>query len=253
MTLGCAPLSPAVPFHLMETSEVLAARKVSLGFTAGAGGLAQEGWGTGATLRARVGTGARQEVGLEGGVLYATTGGRRGTGPPWAGESNAYGLRLSWKLAPLPWLATLVGLGASSAATGAALSPDLGLVVSPGRPLLERLRPFGGARAFFAFPVARARDLTGGVTAALVLPVGLSYQPARSLRLLLEAGGLVAWSSLGAVADPAPTQQPPPAAAYQRAYAPSAHGGYYGAVGVVFVLERNSDSENLLRSLNRWR
>lgn len=250
---GCAPLSPAIPLHTMETTEVLPARKFSFGFVAGGGGLAQEGSGGGAALRVRAGVGAQQEVGVEGAVLYVDTGTPRSTGPRWTGQNTAYGMRLSWKMAPLPFLATLAGLGAASAPTGTSLSPDLGVLVSPGRLLLDRFRPYTAVRGVFSFPVGRDINLNGGVTASLVVPAGLMYQPSRSLRLFLEGGAFLTGSSLGAVADPVPTEMPPLAASHNRVYGPSLHGGGYGAVGVVFLLERNTDSESYLRMLQHFR
>lgn len=253
LSLGCAPLTPTVPFHLLETTEVLPARKVAIGFNAGGGALVQEGAGAGGGLRVRVGVGARQEVGLEGTVLYVDTGTRRGSGPRWLGESTAFGARLSWKYAPLPFLGVLAGAGAASAATGSSLSGDAGLLVSPGRPLRGVVRPYAAARFLCAGPVGRERDQRGGVTLGLAVPVGLGLQIARSVRLFLEGGGLLFGSSVGATADPAPTQDPPPAYTHDRIYPPALHGGFYGAAGVIFIIERNQDSASFLQGLQFWR
>lgn len=248
--VGCAPLTPSVPFHLMETTELLPRAKFSLGFAGGIGGLAQEGWGSGGTLRLRMGTGARQEVGLEGGVLYTQAHDRPpGDAPPWTRPAATFGARLSWKAVPLPWLGVLAGAGASTGPTGAAAGGDLGILCSSGRPLLGWLRPYAAVRGFLALPAGRALDQAGGVTVGLVLPVGVSIKVTRSVRLFFEGGGIGAWSSLGA--DPA-TAAPGPSI-FVRTYEPAQHGGFYGALGASFVLERNADSDWYIRSLRDFR
>lgn len=233
LLLGCAPLSPSVPIHLHETTEVQPRGRFSLGFGAGGGGLAQEGGGTGGNLRVRVGTGARQEVGLEGAVVYADTGAPRSTGPAWTGKSTAFGARLSWKAAPVPWLALLAGAAASSSATGGAVGGDLGVLFGSGRPLLSRLWPYAAARAFVAVPVGRDIEATGGVTVSLAVPVGMAIGVGRSVRLFFEGGGLFARSSLTTGGD--------------------SHGGGYGSAGVLIILERNADSPWMMEALRNFR
>lgn len=141
------------------------------------------------------------------------------------------------------------GVSASTGPTGAAAGGDLGVLWSSGRALRGWFRPYAAVRGFVTVPLGRAADQTGGVTAGLLLPVGVSLQVTRSARLFFEAGGLGAWSSLGA--DPAAA--PPGPSAFARTYEPAQHGGYYGAFGATFILERNTDSEWYLRALRDFR
>jgi hypothetical protein len=247
---GCAPMSPLVPFHLTETTDVLKPRKFSFNASAGLGTMVQEGWGPGGTLRVRVGVGAKQEVGVEGGMVYADTGEPKGGAPPWIGKSSAYGAKLSWKYAPLPWLAVVAGGGASVAATGSAAGGDLALVLSSDHPFRGWLRPYGAVRGSFALPIGRDLQDRGGPTAALILPGGLSFQVNKWVSLFLEFGAILAWSSIGA----SPEQYSEPAVpSVRHFFEPSQHSGLYGAFGATFLLERNTDSEWFLKGLNQWR
>lgn len=248
---GCAPMSPLIPLHLTETTQVLEARKISFNAIAGVGVMAQEGWGPGGALRLRVGVGAKQEVGIEGATIYADTGEPKGGSPPWIGKTSTYGAKLSWKYAPLPWLAVLAGAGASVASTGAAAGGDLALVLSTDHALRGWLRPYGAVRGSFALPIGRDLDDRGGATAALILPGGLSFQVNRWVSLFLEFGGIVAWSSIGA--DPARYEEPAASASARRYFEPARHGGCYGAFGATFLLERNTDSAWFMKGLDHWR
>jgi hypothetical protein len=244
-------MSALPPFHLAETTAVLPQRKLSFNTTAGVGTMSQEGWGPGGALRIRMGVGAKQEVGVEGGMAYLDTGEPKGGAPPWIGKNSAYGAKLSWKYAPLPWLAVLAGAGISSAATGAAAGGDLALILSSDEPFRGWLRPYGGVRGSFALPIGRDIADRGGPTAALVLPGGLSLQVNRWVSLFLEFGAILAWSSIGA--DPARYNEPVTAPSAQRFFAPAQHGGAYGAFGATFLLERNSDSDWFIKAMNQWR
>lgn len=227
---GCAPLGAAPPFHLMETAEVLQAGQVGITAAGGGGYMGLDGSGGGGGLRVRVGVGARQEVGLEAAALAVDTGKADAKQPAWIGTSAAYGAKFSWKGAPLGWLAAVGGFGVAHAATGSALGGDLALVVSTPRALRGWLRPYGGVRATVAVPIDHDLYEAGGVTLGLVPAGGLSFVPARWLRLFAEAGFLNAWSSLGsdlARDDPA-----------HRLYTTSYHGGVYGGAGATFVFGR---------------
>lgn len=250
---GCVPLTPLLPFAVLETPAVLPRFKVSLAASGGAGMLRQEGWGSGANLRVRMGVGARQEVGVEGGVIYTNTGEARGSRPPWYGANTAIGGRLTWKGAPLPFLALLAGAGAASAITGAALGGDLGVVLSTPRDLGGVFRPYLAARALFALPVGRPLEESGGPTLGLVLPAGASFNLGRFVRFALELGPIGAWSNVGA--DAAQFEQPAyrDMLPYRLYYGPGSHVGFYGAAGLSFVIDRGAtDQAGFLRALQIW-
>jgi hypothetical protein len=233
LAAGCSPLSAIPPFHLAETTEVLAKKEASITAVGGGGGAGLDGWGAGGGLRLRVGVGAHQEVGVEGTAMYVDTGARSRTpspgSAPWIGNSLALGLKLSWKVAPLPWLALIAGAGATDTATGGALGGDFALVFSPGHALYGWFRPYGAVRGSFAVPVGRGLYEAGGPTGGLVVPFGISFEPTRWLRLFVE-GGAVAVVSHGY--DDTSSDDP------NRSIVNDTHAGGYGALGVSFILGR---------------
>lgn len=214
---GCAALSPPPPFHLTETTEVVRRGAVVVTPAFGGGGMGLAG-GVGGGARVRVGVGALQEVGVEATGFYVGNGKRQPGDPPWEGSSGAFGMKLSYKIAPLGWLAVVGGAGPGYGATGWALGGDLGVIFARPRGVV---RPYGGVVGTFAVPVGRALDLDGGTTGGFSIPVGLGLVVSPRLRLYFEAGFLAAW------ANNSPTEE---------------NLGGYGALGVGIVLDRQTVS-----------
>jgi hypothetical protein len=79
-------------------------------------------------------------------------------------------------------------------------------------------------------PVGRDIHSRGGLTEELVVPLGLGFDAAPSVRLFLEAGMLNAWSNYRENKDCSPGGQS------CDAY----HVGAYGAIGVTFLLGRRA-------------
>lgn len=156
----------------------------------GGGGLTLGG-SVGGGLRARFGVGARQEVGVESTVLYAGSGEHHPGDPAWVGSSAAFGLKLSWKIAPLPYFAVIAGPGFTASSVGNAVGGTAGVIFSRSTGLV---RPYAAAIGGFAVPVGRALDMNGGVTGGLGVPIGLALVLRPAIRLYFEAGFLAAWA-----------------------------------------------------------
>ncbi len=135
---GCSPLSAPLPFHFTETAAALDRGAMRVTAAAGGGEAVFDGSAGGGSLRLRVGVGARQEVGFEGSALAVDNGEHTRDSSRWIGHTLAYGLKLSYKLAPTDWFAVVAGAGAAHAATGESAGGDLGLVFARPR---GRLRP----------------------------------------------------------------------------------------------------------------
>jgi hypothetical protein len=188
---GCSPLTAPVPFHLAETAQVLKPGAASVTAFAGGGGLGLDGNGGGLGLRVRVGVGARQEAGFEGTAIHVDTGTHDSNSPSYVGTSWSFAGKLSWKAAPLGWLAVITGVGASQSVIGSAAGGDLAVVFSTARALGGWFIPYGGLRAGVAVPVGHGTD--GGVTTELVVPVGFASVMGRA-RFFVEGGYLEAWA-----------------------------------------------------------
>lgn len=170
-------------------------RPGQLGVTLAAGG-GGVNWGRGAGGggRVRVGVGARQELGAEGTVLYAGPDNHQDPLRPWQGGHFAGAAKLTWKVAPLPWLAFLAGAGGARSVVGTTGGGDLAAITSTSRLLANRWRPYGGARGVIAVPVGRSTDDAGGITEGLIVAIGTTYALHSQLALALEFGEMRLWS-----------------------------------------------------------
>src|ERR1044071_8975051 len=150
------------PFHVLETTETLQARKVS--FTAGGGG----GGGNhlddccAGAARVRVGVGNRQEVGVDGELIGSK-------------DTIIGGIKLAYKRSPTDGVAIVAGPGVMvGGAPGerTAVGGDVGAIVSsrPG----TRLQLYTALRASVAVPVRHDPYELGGISEALVLPIGVA-------------------------------------------------------------------------------
>ena len=172
------------PFHVLETSETLAARKISV--TAGAGG----GTGdlddccVGGAARVRVGVGGNQEVGVDGNVLLSS-------------NSTIGGVKLAYKWRPHEGIAFVAGPGfmfGGDTADKNAVGGDLGAIVS--KPVGERATVYSALRLAVAVPLRDDMYELGGVSESLVLPIGIGYPLGPQTRLFGELGGIGALSQI---------------------------------------------------------
>jgi hypothetical protein len=192
---ACTPLAVTPPFHLTETAEILRPGQVAV--TAAGGGAFGgflDGAGGGAA-RVRVGVGARQEVGIEGGAAYAAEGTVDVASESRQQSQTFLSGKLSWKAGLTDWLAVVAGVGAghewraphdNSLTT---VGGDAGAVASPPRPLGGRWLPYGGLRLSVAVPVD---DSDVSTTVAFAIPVGVAFVLTPHARLFAEVGGLEA-------------------------------------------------------------
>jgi len=222
LLLGCYP---TLPPHLAEGTEVLRPGGVSLNFAGGGAGFAANvspSAGTTSTTevagglesRVRVGIGAKQEIGASLFVGYGSSYG--GAGAPFA-----LGGKLSYKIAPLPWLAFVADAGALSEGSAfvAILGGDLAVIVAP-YTFANGSQWYVAARGSFAVPVlsgARA------VNESVELPIGLALHTSKRVRLFVEGGPVLGFAQ--EVTDAAPN--------FSQGVTSI---GAYGVIGVTFIL-----------------
>ncbi len=210
-----------MPLPLAESTTTLRPREVSL-TVAGGGAVVGAtccqnvtvGEVGGTEVRARVGIGAHQEIGASVFLGVGTTVGH-GDVP------FALGGKISYKIAPVPWLAIVAGAGgmdysASSVALGAG---DLAVIVAP-YTARNGSQFYVAARGSFAIPVLEGAT---DVNEALAFPVGFAWQTSRRVRLFVEAGPLAGFAQLWTTNAPGPPQTT------------STLGGY-GTLAVAFLL-----------------
>jgi hypothetical protein len=186
---ACTVGYPTLPPHLAEGTEVLrpGGVDVNVALGAGAGGLQDPtgAWatqfGAGFEARLRTGLGAKSEIGAS---LFAGAGTGQGGGDP----PFAVGGKLSYKVAPLPWLAIIAGGGAMDfrVSATAVFSGDLAVVVAP------YMAPDGkqlylGLKGAFAIPVLQDATAVGG---SVLVPIGFEIPASKRLRFYIEGGPL---------------------------------------------------------------
>jgi hypothetical protein len=167
------------PFHVLETPETLERRQLSL--TAGVGG----GTGDrvdaccgGAAARVRVGIGNEQEVGIDGDLVFSKS-------------TLIGGFKLAYKKQARPHLAFVAGPGlmfGGDSGKRIALGADVGAIVST--ELGTDATLYGALRFSFAMPARSDVYATGGLSEALVLPIGVAYPFGNGARVLGEVGGI---------------------------------------------------------------
>jgi len=190
---GCAPFSATPPFHFAETATILKPGEVGVTAAGGVGGLGLGAHGVGLGLRARIGVGGEQEVGVEGTVIHVEDGDMPTAQMPWQGESDAFAGKLSWKIAMARWIAFVLGFGGSHSATGDAVGGDVSLIASIPEPW-GPFRPFLGVRTGLAVPVGRDTNEAGGFTQGVTVGLGTTLAVAENVDLVGEGGLLGAWS-----------------------------------------------------------
>jgi len=214
LAVGCS--YPTLAPHFAEGTETLRAGQV--GVSVAGGGAAgrytiadtrTSSVGGGAELRVRVGLPGNQEVRAIGmaGIASKVTG-----EPP-----IAVGGALSYKLAPRPWLAVIVDLGAIDKVISSTviLGGSLGVIVAP-YTARGGTQIYTGAKASVTVPIL---DGATGSAELIGVPVGLAWPATAHVQLCVE-GGLLA--GLGRVDSGGTTTST------------SGFGGY-GAVAIGYV------------------
>lgn len=189
LVAGCAPMRAPVPFHFAESAHVLEPGAISLSGTLGTGKM-NYGKASGAALRARLGLGARMEVGVGGLALAVEEEGTATVQQPWKGTSTMAAGKIDWKWGPMPWLAILAGAGGGHAETGNALGGDAGVLVSAPRALAGHWRPYLGVRYTLAYPSGDHHLEAGGPLQGTVLALGTGFDLGERHALFLEFGSL---------------------------------------------------------------
>jgi hypothetical protein len=210
-----------MPLPLAESTHVLAPGKISLTVAAGGAPIAASCCGStttvveavGTEVRARIGVGLKQEVGV-------SVFGGAGTAVGHGDIPFAIGGKLSYKIAPLPWLAIVAGggildNGSASVAEGAG---DLAVIVAP-YTARNGSQFYVAARGSFAIPVLEGAT---DVNEALAFPIGFAWQTSKRVRLFVEAGPLFGFAQLSTSDAPGSGQST------------SAIGGY-GTLAVAFM------------------
>lgn len=197
--LACALLTsacyPTLPPQLAESTEVLAPKKVSLTFVGGGAGLADGCCGKstssqavgGLETRIRVGIGNKQEIGAS---FFG------GIGTPVGGGDIPFaaGGKLSYKVAPVSWLAFVANGGVLdvSAASTAVFGADLAAIVAP-YTAADGSQLYVAARGGFAIPVVQgAHD----INESIAFPIGVSLHTSDRVRLFFEGGPVMGFAQL---------------------------------------------------------
>lgn len=183
---GCYP---TLPTHFAESTEVLAPGNVGITLAGGPAGFYTKLRGNHLTEaaggfegRVRVGIGHSQEIG---GSVFAGVG-----TPVSSGDVNVgAGAKLSYKIAPLPWLAAVADAGIMDLDSASVVIPsgDLAIVAAP-YTARDGSQVYTGLRGSLGIPIlegARASD--EGIT----IPVGFAFHASPRWRMFVE-GGFVA-------------------------------------------------------------
>lgn len=220
--LGCYPTLPPV---LAEGTQVLRPGGVSITAAGGAAGFGANVTqccgatsatvaGAGLEARLRAGLGGKQEIGAS---VFLGIGTPYGNGDP----PFAAGGAISYKVAPVPWLALVAEGGAldHAAASVAIVSGSFAVIAAP-YTSPSGMQLYTAVKGAIAVPfLSGARNLVESVTA----PVGLSVPTSQHVRFLLEAGPVFGFAQQ--VDDAAP----------DTTLGATSIGGY-GAVAFAFVL-----------------
>ena len=192
---------PTLPPQFAEGTDVLAPRKVGLTFVGvAAGGVTNlpqstlRTTGGGLETRVRVGIGGKQEIGASLDLGIGT--GSGGGDPPFL-----VGGKVSYKFAPLSWLAFVADAGvldanaASIALFGGDLAAIVALYTAP-----DASQLYTGARGAFAIPVLQNAH---AVSESVTVPIGYAMHTSDRVRLFIEAGVIAGFTQQ--VIDTAPS------------------------------------------------
>jgi hypothetical protein len=224
-SVALAGCYPTLPPHLAEGTEVLRPGGVSLNFAGGGAGFAANvspSPGTSSTTlgvgglesRVRVGIGGKQEIGA--GVFLGVGSATAGGVPPFA-----LGGKLSYKVAPVPWLAIIADGGVldEGSASVAIIGGDVAVVVAPyTAPNGSQL--YVGTRGSFAVPFLQGARATNE---SIEIPIGVALHTSKRVRFFVEGGPVIGLAQQ--VDDVAPNVSQDVTSV-----------GAYGIVGVTLIL-----------------
>ncbi len=195
--LASACTYPTLSPHLAEGTDVLKPGQIGLTVAGGGGGggytiasgtnsTSTSTAGGGAEARVRVGLPGHQEIGASGaaGIASAITG-----DPP-----VVAGGELSYKIAPLPWMAFVVDLGAMDRviSSTAILGGSLAAIFAP-YTWKGGSQFYTGLKGSITVPILQ--DASG--TAELIdVPVGLAWHASERVRLYAEGGFLLGFDQI---------------------------------------------------------
>lgn len=188
LTSGCYT---AMPPAFGESTEVLPPHAVGMSLVGGGGGLASTNGFTsqgaaGGEARVRVGVSGNQELGLSG------FGGANVGSSPFV----LFGGAISYKGAPVPWLAFVVraGVMGQGAPSDSTLTPvfaaDLAAILAP-YTSKSGTQLYTGVRGGFGIPVVQGA--TGSVE-LFTAPLGLWFHSGGDVRMFVEGGPVVAFT-----------------------------------------------------------
>jgi len=223
--LFAAGCYPTLPPHIAEGTEVLKPGGVSLTVAGGGAGFdanVSPSAGTqssavgagGLEARVRVGVGAKQEVGVSAFLGVGSPSG--GSDPPFAA-----GGKLSYKVAPVPWLAFVADVGAfdHAAASIGVVGGDLAAIFAP-YTAENGSQLYFAAKGGFAVPfLTGARDMNE----SFEIPIGFAFHTSERVRFFVEGGPVLGFAQLVTDAAPDTSQN-------------ATSFGAYGIVAFAFVL-----------------
>ena len=138
----------------------------------------------------RVGVGAKQEIGIAGALALGN--GNAGSEP--AGTAAAI---LSYKVAPVSWLAIIADAGVQDIGISASVvgfGGDIAVIVAP-YIARDGSQLYTGARGGFSIPILGGQN-AHAIDESLTVPVGYAIQLSKRTRFLLEAGFVLGFTQL---------------------------------------------------------
>jgi hypothetical protein len=175
----CSACTVPPPFHTLETPETVKARHFSI-MAGGGGGTGQNmnGCCGGAAARVRYGIDDDQDIGVDGDVIFSD-------------NTVIGGAKLSYKHRVRDHVSLLGGPGVmfgGDTGKNATIGGDVGAIVSVD--LGDTAIGYSALRLAIAVPLRSDAYATGGLSQALVLPVGVAIPVASHLKLIGELGGI---------------------------------------------------------------
>jgi len=211
---GC--MYPTLAPHIGEGTTVLKPKQVGVTVTGGGGGgrytignVNTTSLGGGAEARVRVGLSGNQELG--GSVVAGI--GSKVTGEPPVGA----GVAVSYKIAPLSWLALVADVGAIDRviSSTAIFGGSLGVIVAP-YTASGGTQLYTGAKGSVSIPILQGAS---GSAFLVAVPIGLDWHATSRFRTFVEGGFLLGHGEVVAGGTTTATD---------------GYGGY-GAVGVGYA------------------
>jgi len=184
-SMACASTMPTA---FGESTDVLSKNQASLSVMGGGGavvgtcnGCSGSVSAVGGQARVRYGLGGNQEIGVSG-YGAAIMSSESGTSAIASG-----GAELSYKIAPAPWFALVLGGGMIDLDGTCGGGGDVGVLFATH--VTDTMSVYSGARgAFVGYPSG-----SGAFSESVTVPVGLSVGVADNVKLIAEGGLVVGW------------------------------------------------------------